>query len=140
MARWSDGACYHLWTNVYTLEAVADWVYTQQPGVAWTVSGRTRQEPEIEAASREGTQEAGAGEGVRITFYSLFFCILGGGNGAGENVCVTLLGHGGDGGSRGGLDPKVWDLRLHLRTACAMDDPPRGGLVPPPFLMHLRSW
>ena len=41
------------------------------------------------AASREGTWEAGAGEGVRVSFYSLVFCIF-----RGQRMCVTLLGHG----------------------------------------------
>lgn len=105
MVQRSDGVYYHLRTTVYTRKRVADCVYTQQPGVAWTVSGRTHQALEMEAASREVTQEAGAGKGVRITFCSLFFCILVGGTELGR-MCVSLsLVMGAEGGSRGGAGP-----------------------------------
>lgn len=46
--------------------------------VAWTICGRSRQELEMTGASREGIPKAGTGEGegVRVTSYSLFFCIF----------------------------------------------------------------
>lgn len=67
-----------MYTQWKVLEAVS--TSSSLEFVAWTISGRSRQELEMTAASREGTQEAGAGERerVRATFYSLFFCIFGG--------------------------------------------------------------
>lgn len=52
--------CVQVYTQWKVLEAVS--TSSSLEFVARTISGRSRQELEMTAASREGTQEAGAGE------------------------------------------------------------------------------
>lgn len=72
-----------------------------------------------------------SGEGVRVTFYSLFLCIFGG-----QCVCVTFLGHRAPEAGQAG----VWDPKLTLGTMWAMIEPHRARQALPSLLLCLCSW